>query len=1216
MNNASDYISLSDNYAKKNREQELICLYQAKFYALKNSDQQSLDDVNTKINGLLSEGVSVPGTSIVILSYNTLDFTRQCLESIKNTISLDRCQVIVVDNDSKDGSLEYLRGLDWITLVENHENRGFPGGCNDGIAASEPGNDIYLLNSDTILLPNSLFWLKMGLYESEKVGSTGSMSNFSAGGQMIDREWRSTDEIISYGIKANVPMKYPYEYKMFLIGFSLLLKRSVLDEIGLLDERFNPGNSEDLDICFRILKSGRVNLLCHNSFVVHFGHKSFEELQKTGENYNSLLLKNDKILADKLGFNFWLYLNEIKKNAITHIPSIRELRLSILDIGCGMGSDACIIKTYFPNSEYIGVEEDKNKAVYAKAFGKVIIGKPEKIDFSKYISYKSIDYIIYSDKNERNKTEQILKKFKPFLKQDGTIVNDFQKPILSISMLCNGRHQDETQKCLASLQKIREQIATEIIIVDTGCDEKMREMISVYADQVIPFKWCDDFAKARNAGLKACTGEWFMYIDDDEWFEDSAPIADFFTSGEYRRYGYAAYEQRNYLDHSGNDYDTFWVYRLSRRTDELHFKGRIHEYLKPLSDESKLLNCYVNHYGYVYDNEKEHYAKAIRNIKPLREMIREEPENLHWYSQLAQEYMAIGEHGRLYDFSTRVIKALDKADEPGINKDRADFYFARLWSDNRMYQYEQTVNDFNTYRKDRRNNEICLAMLYFNVVTAYFELHDYKNAENYARKYMELYSKWREYDDFDMRIEEESSLTTKYVFSKRYAIPVLSILIASGIKLGEVDSLHEYFHVISDLGNNGGQFKLVFDAMIDAFIRFPFDERFVGYADIMLSYDKTADICSKYALKKDEEGADESGLIQVLGQTANGNNYYLHYLRLRYQADYAHDREKAAELLEALVLMTNDFFNLDQSVWRIAEDYNIDLKAIFEQIPFVKWYSSVDKYFDRHSGSETDGVRQMMSAFSDDEDIRFCFYRLKLNESELTHNKSTDTSPERLEDFSKDCIDFYKKIFQPSQFDGDIISSFLPRQCQFALYFLKAVNGNYQSGSEEMAAFGKCLGIYPVFDRYVHEYIEKIRENRKKIVFVLFSKEQWYGIRKLWEAVDKDMSSSTYVVVIPYYDKKADGTLGSYHCDKDQFPFECNAIHFSKIDLKKMQPDVIFIDDPMDGNNPKFAVPAEYYASKLQEYTKMLVYVPDQVLNKPGIGEHIYEQVKEQLERQ
>lgn len=79
----------------------------------------------------------------------------------------------------------------------------------------------------------------------------------------------------------------------------------MLDEIGLLDERFFQGNSEDVDLGFRILKSGKENILCHNSFVMHFGNRSFAELQKKGQNYGKLLQKNSDKLAEKYGFDPW-----------------------------------------------------------------------------------------------------------------------------------------------------------------------------------------------------------------------------------------------------------------------------------------------------------------------------------------------------------------------------------------------------------------------------------------------------------------------------------------------------------------------------------------------------------------------------------------------------------------------------------------------------------------------------------------------------------------------------------------------------------------------------------------------------------------------------------------------------------------------------------------------------------------------------------------------
>jgi GT2 family glycosyltransferase len=1219
MNNASDYISLSDNYAKKNREQELICLYQAKFYALKNSDQQSLDDVNTKINGLLSEGVSVPGTSIVILSYNTLDFTRQCLESIKNTISLDRCQVIVVDNASEDGSVDYLRGLDWITLVENHENRGFPGGCNDGIAASEPGNDIYLLNSDTILLPNSLFWLKMGLYESEKVGSTGSMSNFSAGGQMIDREWRSTDEIISYGIKANVPMKYPYEYKMFLIGFSLLLKRSVLDEIGLLDERFNPGNSEDLDICFRILKSGRVNLLCHNSFVVHFGHKSFEELQKTGRDFNTLLLKNNKKLEDKLEFNFWPCLNDMKTNAISRMPSIRSSRLRILDIGCGMGSSACIIKTFFPDAEYIGVEEDKKKAAYAKAFGQVICQGPEKIDFSEYLSEKSLDYVIYSDDNNSRKVKETVKKIRPFLKQNGSVINDFHKPVLSISLLCNGKHKKETIKCLESLMTIRNRLDSEIIIVDTGCNDEMHQFICKYADQVVPFKWCDDFAKARNAGLEKCTGEWFMYIDDDEWFENTDELVSFFTSGEYRDYKQAAYIVRNYLDMDGRNYDNFWGGRLTKRMSDTCFVGKIHEYLTPLLGECKMIHSFVHHYGYVYKDKREHMAKARRNIRPLIQMIKEDPNNIHWYSQLVQEYIAVGDASKLSDFCENVLKQMKSLDDPDINRIRADFYHGKLWADNELCEYDQTIKDFNVYRKDRRNNEICMASMYYSAVSAFFQLKDFKNIINYGRKYLDIYDRWKNLENITEALNSKGSLTTQYVFSARNVIQLVGILISSGIESGEADDLNKYFDYVKDLKQDGSQFNLIYGKAIDAFAEFPFEKKFVYYADQMLQYRSICIPATDHAKELEEEDKKKHNgktnrLIRVLGQTKNGRNYYLDYLRVRYEAEYGDDREKLIDKYQTLILMTNDFFNLDDSIWEIAKEKVIDLKVIFTKIPLKKWCKVVDEYLDKHTDEQTVKVRQMMQDFDDDVDVRFRFYRLKLEETGITHKETELVSDETLNVYSRDCVSFYKDIYSEKQFNEDALSSMLPAQCIFAEKFLKAAS--MSSATERVNQLEQCIGIYSQFDQIIREYIKRHKEEKKKYVFILYTASQWSALDSLWSAIDRDYDSIPIVLPVPYYTKNPDGTLGEYHFEKDVLPEECHALYFADVDLKKMHPDVIFISAQMDGANPEVAVPAEYYSDVLQKYTRMLVYVPEEIIAKPGMGKKVFGQVKEQLTRQ
>lgn len=1209
MDKATDFISLSEKYDDKNKKQELICLYQAAFYAQKHKDTFLLNSINNKISEICAEGYDVPGTSIVILSFNTLDYTKQCLESVKETVPLDRCQIVVVDNASSDGSLEYLRTLDWITLVENKENRGFPGGCNDGINVSFPENDIYLLNSDTILPKNALFWLKMGLYSSENVGSCGSISNNAPAGQTVNKKWESVDEMISFADQVNVPIDKSMELRMFLIGFSVLIKRTVLEKTGLMDERFFPGNSEDIDISFRILKAGFVNVLCKNSFVIHFGNTSFKILHSHGVDFGELLFKNTKKLDEKLGFDGFAALRLIKNHAVKQIEADTMAKpIQILDLGCGMGSDATILETRFPNSVYTGIEEDSQIAAYASAYGKIITGSYLEINPADYFSKSQFDVILYSSEDD----EEIVKKYSPYLKENGQLLNDKSRPILSISMLCNGGHKKEAQKCLDSLMTIMNRLDSELIIVDTGCDKEMKSLISSYADKVIPFEWCDDFAKARNAGLRECRGKWFMYVDDDEWFDNTDELVSFFTSGEYRKYHHADYIQRNYIDSDGKNYDNFWVGRLTEIMDDTHFEGLIHEYLVPLTGEVASIHSFVHHYGYVYKDKQEHMAKARRNIKPLLIMLEKDPNNLHWYSQLVQEYMAAGQSSNLSDFCDNLIKQLDKIDDPDVNKIRADFYYGKLYALNDLCDYDKTIEDFNTFRKDRRNNDICMAGLYILAVIAYFEKRDYSDVINYGHKYLDLYDKWKKYDDMSERIHKYGSLTTKYVFSVRNVIYITGSVISAGIKEKETDELFRYFDLLSDLRDDGSQYAFVWGDILEAFTEFDYDQRFVEIADKFLSYDELSSEISAKAKEiesNDKYNQKTERLIKVFGQTKNSRNYYLDYLRLKYQAEYGTDRQTLLDQYKALILNTNDFFNLDKSVWYIASEKNIDLSAVFKSISLKKWYDVTDTYFDKHTEAQTEDVRRMMSTLANDDDIRFRFFRLKQREKELIWQKNSNG----IIDYARECVDFYKNIYSQKQFEADRLSSMLPAQCQMSVKLLSAVKE--KGYSERNKKLSECIGIYLPFAPLIKELIEKNKADKIKIIFLVLKSSEWKDIEPLWETVDNDPDSENLVIPLPYYEKKSDGVLGDYHFEKDDFPEKCEAAYFADVDFENLSPDVIFIFSQMDGNNKDVAVPAEFYASELQKHTKMLIFVPKEILSRAGMPEKIFAQVKEQLKK-
>ena len=109
-----------------------------------------------------------------------------------------------------------------------------------------------------------------------------------------------------------------------------------------------------------------------------------------------------------------------------------------------------------------------------------------------------------------------------------------QKILLTISMLASNRIET-LRKSLDSLKPIMEKIPSELILTDTSKDPEIHNILLEYTDHVVEFDWCNDFSKARNVGLKLAKGEWFMFLDDDEWFENVDELVEFFNSITSRR---------------------------------------------------------------------------------------------------------------------------------------------------------------------------------------------------------------------------------------------------------------------------------------------------------------------------------------------------------------------------------------------------------------------------------------------------------------------------------------------------------------------------------------------------------------------------------------------------------------------------------------------------------------------------------------------------------
>ena len=215
-----------------------------------------------------------------------------------------------------------------------------------------------------------------------------------------------------------------------------------------------------------------------------------------------------------------------------------------------------------------------------------------------------------------------------------------EKPLLSISLLVSNSI-DTIRNCMESIKPLLEALPSELIVVDGGSKDGAIDIAREYADEIVPFIWCNDFSAARNAGLEKTSGEWFLYLDDDEWFEDVTEILDFFQSGEYKQYEHGWYVQRNYSNREGSSCTDCYVSRMHKIIPGFLFRGKIHEAFAPASSNVKQFSCYVHHYGYVYDTPEQKRQKSERNLSLVEEAHAENPKDLRMASQLVQEYMAI-----------------------------------------------------------------------------------------------------------------------------------------------------------------------------------------------------------------------------------------------------------------------------------------------------------------------------------------------------------------------------------------------------------------------------------------------------------------------------------------------------------------------------------------------------------------------------------------------
>jgi GT2 family glycosyltransferase len=225
--------------------------------------------------------------SIVIVNWNSKQLIKECISSLiecaGDKLSTGEYEIIVIDNGSTDGSLEYLKSLqDKMKLIENYSNTGYAPACNQGMKIAR-GEYVLLLGSDTVLFKDTLGICIKFLDDNEEAGAVGCrLLNPDGTVQNSCKKFPTLkNAFFTYlsldSLNANYDMKeFSYDKTVEVDQIAttfLMIRKKLLEQIGYFNDSYKMLYN-DVDLCKRIKLAGAKIYFLHTASLVHHGSHS------------------------------------------------------------------------------------------------------------------------------------------------------------------------------------------------------------------------------------------------------------------------------------------------------------------------------------------------------------------------------------------------------------------------------------------------------------------------------------------------------------------------------------------------------------------------------------------------------------------------------------------------------------------------------------------------------------------------------------------------------------------------------------------------------------------------------------------------------------------------------------------------------------------------------------------------------------------------------
>lgn len=282
-----------------------------------------------------------PLVSVVLLAYNHLDYTKQCVESLFRYTGDVGYELITVDNGSTDGTWAYFESLPNRKRIKFSENIGVDKAVNCGFKYAE-GKYTLNLSNDIVLTANWLKNLVMCMESDDRIAMAVPVCGFSSNGQQVNLGYDSLERMQQIAQLHNQSNPNRWEERLKLVTYTCLFRSDALKAIGGFDEDFNPGAYDDDAISFRLRRMGRRLMLATDTYVHHFGSVTFNaEYAK-----NNIAARNRDLFYRKFGVDSWAACM-VDVNVVNLADYGKTGNVDILGVGRSCGASLLQIKNTY-----------------------------------------------------------------------------------------------------------------------------------------------------------------------------------------------------------------------------------------------------------------------------------------------------------------------------------------------------------------------------------------------------------------------------------------------------------------------------------------------------------------------------------------------------------------------------------------------------------------------------------------------------------------------------------------------------------------------------------------------------------------------------------------------------------------------------------------------------------------------------------------------------